>query len=353
MTILENVPLAPYTTLGVGGPARWMVETGDEGEMLAAVRFAHEQGAPHFILGGGSNLLVNDAGFPGVVIRITGSASEWRDGGDGFATICADAGMDWDAVVQLVVEKNCAGVECLAGIPGSVGGTPVQNVGAYGQEVSHSIASVRALDLEGGRVVHLAAAECGFTYRRSIFNSSQMGRYAIIRVEYSLKLDGAPHLGYRDVKQYFAERGVLRPTLMETAVAVRAIRARKGMLLDSADADSASAGSFFKNPIVDVATVARLAAVGDCSVDEIPQFPAGAGYSEGSVKLSAAWLIERAGFHKGFSLGRAGLSSKHVLAIVNRGGATAAEILALRDAVIGGVWQRTAIKLEQEPVMLG
>jgi UDP-N-acetylmuramate dehydrogenase len=353
VTILENVPLAPYTTLGVGGPARWMVETGDEGEMLAAVRFAHEQGAPHFILGGGSNLLVNDAGFPGVVIRITGSASEWRDGGDGFATICADAGMDWDAVVQLVVEKNCAGIECLAGIPGSVGGTPVQNVGAYGQEVSHSIASVRALDLEAGRVVHLAAAECGFTYRRSIFNSSQMGRYAIIRVEYSLKLDGAPHLGYRDVKQYFAERGVLRPTLMETAVAVRAIRARKGMLLDSADADSASAGSFFKNPIVDVATVARLAAVGDCSVDEIPQFPAGAGYSEGSVKLSAAWLIERAGFHKGFSLGRAGLSSKHVLAIVNRGGATAAEILALRDAVIGGVWQRTAIKLEQEPVMLG
>ena len=355
--ILEQVPLAQYTTLGVGGPARWFVETSREAEMLAAVRFARLRRVPYFILGGGSNLLVSDEGFPGVVIRITGTGSEWSDegAGGGFARITVDAGAGWDSVVRLAVERNCAGIECLAGIPGSVGGTPVQNVGAYGQEVSRTIVSVRALDLEAEKVVHFSAADCGFTYRRSIFNTTHKGRYAITHVQYELKLDEPPHLAYRDVKQYFVERGIAQPTLAETAAAVRIIRARKGMVLAADDPDSRSAGSFFKNPVVAVATVPSLAAIAGCRVDEVPQYPPGAGFApEGErVKISAAWLMELAGFRKGSSMGHPGLSSKHVLAIVNRGGSTAAEIVALRDAVIQGVFAHTAVRLEQEPVMLG
>ena len=175
VTIQENVSLAQYTTLGVGGAARWFVETGDEGEILAAVRFARARGVGCFILGGGSNLLVSDEGFDGVVVRVAGGALQWAEAGDGTANITAGAGAEWDAVVRLAVEKNGAGVECLAGIPGSVGGTPVQNVGAYGQEVAQTIVRVRALDLAAEKAVDLTAAECGFGYRRSIFNRPSAG----------------------------------------------------------------------------------------------------------------------------------------------------------------------------------
>jgi UDP-N-acetylmuramate dehydrogenase len=214
---------------------------------------------------------------------------------------------------------------------------------------------VRALDLDAEKVVHLSAADCGFSYRRSIFNSTQRGRYAITRVVYSLKPGGAPHLEYRDVKEYFAERGIARPSLTETADAVRAIRARKGMLLDPADPDSRSAGSFFKNPVVLAATVPRLAAIAGCRVDEVPQYPPGSWVAPADqmVKLSAAWLIELAGFRKGFRMGQAGISTKHTLALVNLGSATAAEMLVLRDVIVKAVHELTAVWLEQEPVLLG
>jgi len=355
VAILENVPLAQFTTLGVGGPARWFVETCDPAEILAAVRFAREQQVPHFILGGGSNLLASDQGFPGVVIHIASSRPVELNLQNGLAEVQADAGVEWDSVVRLAVAKNCAGIECLAGIPGSVGGTPVQNVGAYGQEVSHSVLLVHALDLQTEKVVRLSPADCGFSYRRSIFNTTQQGRYAITCVEYLLKVDRPPHLEYRDVKHYFAERGIAHPSLYDTAEAVRAIRARKGMLIAGDDPDSRSAGSFFKNPIVPAPDVPGLAAIADCHPDEVPQFPPGADYSpaDAMVKLSAAWLIELAGFKKGFTMGRAALSTKHVLAVVNRGGATASEIVALSDAILTAVHAKTAIRLEQEPVMLG
>jgi len=349
--LLENILLAPYTTLGVGGPARWFVETADEREMLAAVEFARAQDMPWFVLGGGSNLLVADDGFPGVVLRVSSAEAPTFEEAGGVAQLTASAGVEWDGIVSLAVAKNYSGIECLAGIPGSVGGTPVQNVGAYGQEVSRSIVSVRALDLEAGKAVELPAADCGFEYRRSIFNSSQRGRYAITRVVYALQLDGKPHIEYRDVKQFFAERGIAQLSLVETADAVRTIRRGKGMLLAEGDPDSRSAGSFFKNPVVVAERLPSIAAIAGCAAAEVPQFPAGGG-SE-TVKLSAAWLIERSGFHKGFALGRAGLSSKHVLAIVNRGGSTAAEIVALRDLVLHEVERRFAIRLEQEPVELG
>jgi UDP-N-acetylmuramate dehydrogenase len=355
VTILEDVSLAQYTTLGVGGAARWFVETGDPDAILAAIAFARARAVPHFILGGGSNLLVSDQGFPGIVVRIAGAELHWMEDHDGHARIEAAAGVVWDSVVRLAVERGSAGIECLAGIPGSAGGTPVQNVGAYGQEVSRTIATVRAVDLSAGKVVDLAAADCGFGYRRSLFNTTQQGRYAITQVVYRLAAGGEPLLAYRDVKRYFAERGVPRPSLAETADAVRAIRAEKGMLAAQGGEDSRSAGSFFKNPVVPAHALARLASAAGCAVDEVPQFPAGWGYSDsdGMVKVPAAWLIERAGFAKGFAMGRAALSSRHVLAIVNRGGATAAEIVALRDAVQREVRARFAITLEQEPVMLG
>ena len=354
VNLLENVPLAQYTTLGVGGPARWFVETNTDDEIVEALRFARARAVPHFILGGGSNLLVSDNGFPGVVLRMASERFEIRPlERFGMVVVEADAGVDWGVLVKVAVDKNAAGIECLTGIPGSAGGTPVQNVGAYGQDVSSAISHVNAIDLATEAKVSLSKAECGFSYRRSIFNTTHKGRYAISSVVYELQLDQPPNLAYRDVKQYFAERAIAHPTLAETADAVREIRARKGMLLDPTDPDSRSAGSFFKNPIVPAAIVPRLAAVSGCPVDEVPQYPAGAGYTSEAVKLSAAWLIERAGFHKGFRVGRAGISTKHTLALVNLGGALAAEIVALRDTLMREVHARFAIRLEQEPVTLG
>ena len=350
----ENVLLAPYTTLGVGGPARWFADVKSDFEIVEAVRFARTHNVPFFILGGGSNLLVSDEGFPGVVLRMANnelSVSAFK--GSGEVLVKADAGVEWDMLVRAAVEKNAAGVECLAGIPGSVGGTPVQNVGAYGQEVSSTITQVFAVDLEAERGIRFNRDDCGFSYRRSIFNSTHRGRYAITQVAYRLELDGPPRLSYRDVQQYFVERAITQPSLARTAQAVREIRARKGMVLDENDPDSRSAGSFFKNPIVSRKTLEQIATLAGRPVAEVPQYPAGEDHGADSVKLSAAWLIELAGFHRGFAIGRASLSTKHVLAIVNRGGATASEILTLRDTVISEVQARTGIRLEQEPVLLG
>jgi UDP-N-acetylmuramate dehydrogenase len=302
------------------------------------------------VMGGGSNLLVADEGFPGVVVRMAAKGFDLERDGQGVR-IRAEAGAEWDAIVTAAVEADAGGIECLAGIPGSVGGTPVQNVGAYGQEVAGSIARVWAIDLESERPVEFTPAECGFAYRQSIFNTTHRGRYAITRVEYRLQRGGAPHIEYRDLKQYFA--GESAPTLVATAAAVRVVRAKKGMVLSADDPDSRSAGSFFKNPVVPVAMVGKVAAVKGCKPEEVPQFPAGAAAALDQVKLSAAWLMELAGFQKGYTMGRAGLSTKHVLAIVNRGGATAAEIVALRDTVVDAVRAATGIRLEQEPVLLG
>jgi UDP-N-acetylmuramate dehydrogenase len=350
--ILEDVSLAQYTTLGVGGPARWFVEARTEDEIVEAVAFARERGVGLFVLGDGSNLLVSDAGFSGVVVRVAAGDGlrEVREGESVVVTV--GAGVGWDGVVLHAVERGYAGIECLAGIPGSVGGTPVQNVGAYGQEVSETIVGVRAFDLKVGVFVELDHAACGFGYRQSIINTKARGRYIVTAVSYRLRVGGAPALKYADVRRHFAERLAKRnaPALREVYDAVRAIRAQKGMLAGQGGENARSAGSFFKNPVVGVEMVERLAAASGRTVSEVPQFPAGV---EGMVKVSAAWLMERTGFSKGFAMGRAGLSSKHVLAIVNRGGATAAEIVALRGAVVGEVRARFGITLEQEPVMLG
>ncbi len=347
MQFLEEVPLAPYTTFQIGGPARWFAEAVSEDDIAAGIAFAGERKLPLFILGGGSNLLVSDAGFSGLVLRIAlrGIASTQENS---RSIISAAGGEDRDGLVAHAVAAGLAGVECLSGIPGTVGGTPVQNVGAYGQEVSQTIVTVRAFDRKTRQFVDLAAADCGFSYRRSIFNSSQRERYVVSRVDYALHRNAPANFVYADVARYFASRNVTAPTLGEVRDAVRSIRAQKGMLIVPGDADCRSAGSFFKNPVVPVSTLDSLALELKVEKQSIPAYPA----QQGEVKLSAAWLIERAGFAKGYALGNAGISSRHTLALINRGGASATEVTALRDKVIAAVASRFAVRLEPEPVWL-
>ena len=338
MQFREQVPLAPYTTFRIGGPARWFAEATSEAEIVEAVKFARERGLPLFALGGGSNLLVSDEGFAGLVLRI-GLKGVAQDGD------CFDvaAGQDWDGFVSHAVERDYAGVECLAGIPGTVGGTPIQNVGAYGQEVSETVDRVWALQVSTLKLVEFTNPECGFAYRRSIFNSTERGKYIVTRVRYALKKGGTPRLAYADLKKYF--QGSAEPSLREVSLAVREIRRGKGMFIVEGDPDCRSAGSFFKNPVVPAATYERISR----QEGEVPHYPA----EGGAVKIPAAWLLERAGFHRGYAMGAAGVSSRHTLALVNRGGAKAADIFALRDKILATVEERFEIRLEPEPVLLG
>jgi UDP-N-acetylmuramate dehydrogenase len=345
MQILEHVSLAPYTTFGIGGPARWFGEAQTEEDVVKAVNFAREQNLSLFVLGGGSNLLISDAGFPGLVLRICLKGIEEQNSGT-TTLFSVAAGENWDKFVELAVERNCAGIECLAGIPGSVGGTPVQNVGAYGQEVAQTIRLVRVLDLETSKFIELSANECGFAYRRSIFNTSERGRYIVTRVKYELKTNADVSIVYVDLKRYF-ENYPDSPTLSEVSEAVRKIRHGKGMLIVPGDPDCRSAGSFFKNPVISLEHFARIEAI--ATGIHVPGYPAG----DGQVKLPAAWLLDQAGFHKGYTLGRAGISSRHTLALINRDGASAVDIAALRDAIIAKVDEKFAIRLEPEPVWVG
>jgi UDP-N-acetylmuramate dehydrogenase len=341
--IQEQVGLAPFTTFGIGGPARWFVEAESEAEVLEAVRWAGESGAPLFVLGGGSNLLVSDRGFEGLVLRL-GIRGIEQDG----ERFDVGVGEVWDEFVQRAVEGEFAGVECLAGIPGSVGGTPVQNVGAYGQEVAETIESVRALDRTTGRFVEMEREACRFRYRKSLFNTDEPGRYVVTRVRFRLHHLGDARVTYADLKRYFAEHGGAAD-LKAVAAAVRKIRRVKGMLIVEGDPDCRSAGSFFKNPVVESGRAAEVAAAAGVEASGMPQWPTG----DGLVKLSAAWLIERAGFGKGFVDGAAGISSLHTLALINRGGARAADIERLERRIEDGVREQFGVELEREPVKVG
>jgi UDP-N-acetylmuramate dehydrogenase len=344
MRLEENKPLAPLTTLGVGGPARYFLEARSEEEILEGSAWAQERGIPLFMLGGGSNLVIADKGFDGLALRIALRGITAFQKGQTHEVGRAAAGEDWESFVQKAVEANYAGVECLAGIPGTVGGTPVQNVGAYGQEVASVIDRVRAFDLRERVFIEFSAAECEFTYRRSRFNSTDKGRYIVTRVDFRLRRGGAPTLKYADLQRVF--RGNAEPTLVEVAAAVRSIRQSKGMLLVEGDADCRSAGSFFKNPVVPLQAVQAIAAIAS---KEPPTYDASPGYR----KIPAAWLIEQAGFQKGYARGAAGISSRHTLALVNRGGATATDILALAEEIRTAVAAKFGVQLEMEPVLVG
>jgi UDP-N-acetylmuramate dehydrogenase len=349
--IREQVGLAGYTTFGIGGAARYFAEAVDELDVWEALHWAHDQDLRIYVLGGGSNLLVPDEGFGGLVLHV-GIRGIMADGAGGFDV---GAGEEWDGFVSRAVADGCAGIECLAGIPGSVGGTPVQNVGAYGQEVSETIVSVRAFDRANGEFVEMGNAECGFRYRESVFNTTARARYVVTRVRFALRPGGEPTLKYADLQRRFGESKDLDaksgkfnakfrgggPALVEVADAVREIRLGKGMLIVDGDADSRSAGSFFKNPVVTVEVAEGIPGV--------PRWAAG----EGLVKLPAAWLLEQAGFVKGYGSGPVRISSKHTLALTNRGGATFADVIAMQDEIVAGVFAKFGVRLEREPVVLG
>ncbi len=343
----ENVPLAPLTSLGVGGSARYFVTARSVAEVEHAVGFARNRGLNLFVLGGGSNVVVADRGFDGVVVQVAIAGIQESPQPDRIA-LDVGAGVSWDEFVALCVARGYAGVECLSGIPGNVGGTPVQNVGAYGQEVAETITSVLAYDLNERGVLELPNQECGFAYRSSIFNTRERGRYIILRVRYELTAGREPALRYADLQKHFADRGS-KPSLSEVRDAVLNIRASKGMVIDPNDPDSRSAGSFFKNPVLTTEGYAQLSEKAAAHGLKVPNYPALAQHS----KVSAAWLVENSGFHKGFIKGRVGISSKHALAILNRGGATAAEVMALQNDVQTKVEQTWGVRLVPEPVFLG
>jgi UDP-N-acetylmuramate dehydrogenase len=345
--------LRDLTTLRLGGPAGRLVEAADEDSVVEEVRRADRAGEPLLVLAGGSNVVVADAGFPGTVLRIATRGVARSEAPDGRALLEVQAGEPWDPFVARCVADGLAGVECLAGIPGSVGATPIQNVGAYGQEVSETIRSVRVLDRERDTVAELDTGACGFTYRSSAFKRTP-GRSVVLAVTFALeRTDLSAPIRYAELARRLGSELGDRAPLADVREAVLALRRAKGMVIDPADPDSVSAGSFFTNPVLDAAQFAALERrVADATGDGIapPAFPE----ADGRVKTSAAWLIERAGFHRGHGDPHGiAISAKHTLALTNRGAGTTAELVALAREIADGVHERFGVDLVPEPVFVG
>jgi UDP-N-acetylmuramate dehydrogenase len=336
--------LAPYTTLGLGGPAREFAEADTCEQLVSLVAEADRAGRPVLVLGGGSNLVVGDAGFDGLVVRVASAGVRVKRDGDQML-VTADAGEDWDALVERSVAEDWAGIECLSGIPGLVGSTPIQNVGAYGQEVAQTIRSVRAYDRRTRQVVDLGTRECGFSYRDSAFKR-EPDRHVVLGVTYALDISGmSGAVAYKELAARLgAEMGEKVP-LAAARAAVLALRRGKGMVLDPHDPDTRSAGSFFTNPILDVEQAAEL----DRRAPGHPRW----GMPDGRVKVPAAWLIEQAGFPKGYQRGPARISTKHTLALTNPDrAATTDDLLALAREVRDGVAGKFSVTLTNEPVLV-
>lgn len=342
MEFRQQVPLARFTTFEIGGPAAWFAEAASEFDVEAAVEFAADRKLRLFVLGGGSNVLVSDAGFDGLVVHVA-LRGVVRNG----SVLSAAAGEDWDALVARSVDAGLAGIECLSGIPGTVGGTPVQNVGAYGQEVSRTIRSVRAFDRTKREWVDLSNSDCGFAYRRSRFNQGpDRDRFIVSRVTYALEENVPASVTYADLKHHFKNQGIAEPCLQQVRDAVLRIRLGKGMVVTPDNPERRSAGSFFKNPVIPASRLPHIAEAASIPEAEVPRYPAGAE----EVKLPAAWLLEHAGFIKGYRQGAAAVSTRHTLALTNQGGATAGDITALRDTIQTRVRDLFGISLEPEPV---
>jgi UDP-N-acetylmuramate dehydrogenase len=334
-----QVPLAGLTTMGVGGPASRLLEVSTAAELIDAVRSADERCEPVLLLGGGSNLVVSDEGFDGLVILIRLCGVSQVDG-----RLVVAAGEPWDGLVSYAVTAGLAGIECLAGIPGLVGATPIQNVGAYGQEVADVITRVRAYDRSSGQLRDLPPAECDFRYRSSRFKG-EAGRWVVTEVEFALRHSGVSEpVRYAELSR--ALNGREQAPLAAVRSAVLELRRSKGMVLDAKDPDTHSSGSFFTNPILDTAEYTNLT---DRAGAEVPCYTE----PDSRRKVPAAWLIDQAGFGKGYGRGAAQLSSKHALAITNRGGATAADVVALAREIRDGVRERFGITLVNEPVLVG
>lgn len=370
-TVEHDAPLAPLTTLQVGGPARTLVRAGSTDDLVAAVRAADEAGEDLLLVSGGSNLVISDAGFAGTVVQVATRGIELLEdavpaAGDGGepgrsgerVLVRAAAGEPWDGFVAHAVEQGWSGVEALSGIPGCVGSTPIQNVGAYGQDVSQTIVGVEVLDRETGEVSELSAQECGFAYRDSVFKRTQKGstgRYVVLAVTFSLeRSELSQPVGYAALAQGLDVAMGERVPLADAREAVLAQRRQRGMVWDADDHDTWSCGSFFTNPIITTAQMDDVRAhvierMGP-NAPEPPEFDAG----EGLVKTSAAWLIDKAGYGKGYAMpGPAALSTKHPLAITNRGGARAADVAILAREIREGVEDAFGVRLVNEPVFVG
>jgi UDP-N-acetylmuramate dehydrogenase len=339
------VPLSTMTTLRLGGPAKRLVHVESADELARLLRELDGRGEPVLILGGGSNLVIADEGFPGVVVKLAFSRVEVGPVHAERTAVTVDAGADWDPFVARAVAEGWSGVECLSGIPGSVGATPMQNVGAYGQEVSDTIERVEVFDREAGGLAWIAAAECGFGYRSSRFRGSE--RYVVTRVAFGFARDArSSPLRYAELTRALGVEEGARASAAEVRETVIRLRRGKGMVIDADDPESVSAGSFFTNALVDAEALRGIEAA---SSEPVPRFAMG----DGTFKVPAAWLIERAGFKKGYTRGKVSISRKHALALVNRGGATTADLLALAREVQGGVKARFGVSLSAEPVMVG
>ena len=352
MEVAEGTALAPLTTMGLGGPARFFVHARYDADVRAAWAWARERGVPLRVLGGGSNVVVDDAGIDGLVLHLDTRGIDWRETADAV-DVTAAAGEPWDDLVRCAVTRDWAGLECLSGIPGRVGATPIQNVGAYGQEVADVVVIVRALDRTSGEIHALNPEECGFDYRSSVFKRDP-GRWVVLRVSFAL--ERSPLSGPVRYAELAARLGVAegdRAPLRAVREAVLALRRGKGMVVDPADPDSVSAGSFFTNPVLRERDFEALAARVASRLGDDVRLPAWP-QPPGAVKTSAAWLIERAGFRRGHGNPRGiAISSKHTLALCNRGAGTTAELVALAREIAGGVRDAFGVELVPEPVLVG
>ncbi|MBK8253316.1 MAG: UDP-N-acetylmuramate dehydrogenase [Polyangiaceae bacterium] len=349
LAILENVPLGSRTTLHVGGPARFYAEPRAVSAVQYGLLWARERGIPIMVLGGGSNLLIADRGVSALVLRLRITGIDVYTSPNAVH-VTAGAGERWEPFVAHATSEGWAGVECLSGIPGDVGATPIQNVGAYGQEVADTIESVSAVDRETGEVVELSAEKCAFSYRDSAFKGVLKDRHILTHVRFRLTPNGAPKIVYTELAKALADNKA--PSIADVRNTVLALRRSKSMVYDPADPNHCSAGSFFTNPIVNDTTLAEVEKVAGPMLgagQKFPKYPAG----EGRTKLAAAWLIEHAGFTKGTSDGAVGLSTNHALAIINRGGATASQIVAFAIRIKRAVYNTFGVSLAVEPMLVG
>ncbi len=360
LRLAEFVPLAPRTTIGLGGLARYFATAGSVAELRAGLKWVRERDVPLFLLGGGSNVVFADEGFPGLVLQLGLRGRAFQPEGADHVLAVAAAGEPWDDFVAECVRRGLGGLECLSGIPGLAGATPLQNVGAYGQEVGETILWVEALDRHTEEEVAFTGAECGFAYRSSRFRGIDHERYVITSVTFRLSSQARPTVRYAELERHLEEgRGRRdlppgRAGLEAVRAAVLGLRRRKAMLIDPADPDARSVGSFFKNAFLTSAEFQLLEERwrSGGGTGAVPSFPAGTPGAGAARKVPAAWLIEQAGFRKGYRCGGVGISSKHALALVNVGG-TARELLTLAREIQAAVLRRFGVELQLEPVLAG
>nr|WP_296068342.1 UDP-N-acetylmuramate dehydrogenase [uncultured Actinoplanes sp.] len=333
-------PLSAYTTLRLGGPAGTLTVATETDQVVTTVRNAAAAGKPVLVLAGGSNVVIGDAGFPGPVVLVRTRGIRVAETHADSVVLRVAAGEDWDAFVEYAVTNGYSGVECLSGIPGSAGATPIQNVGAYGQEVAHTIVAVHVYDREHDTIRIMPPADCAFAYRRSVFKNND--RYVVLEVDFRLaRSDESAPIRYAELARTLGVEAGERVPLRQARDTVLKLRAGKGMVLDPDDRDTWSVGSFFTNPVLPVAEWERLAL-------DAPHWPG----DDGTVKVPAAWLIEHAGFPKGFAGDGVAISSKHTLALTNRGAGTTIALLDLARAIRDGVRDRFGIDLHPEPVLI-